>query len=96
MLAAVVLTAYYWSTAAADRIDNWRSRLIWLAFLLKAALEVTTTSSMYATGKSSSEPQSLWFQTCSMTPDQISLFGSAINLPQFCSMQVRAPLFVTY
>ena len=91
ILAAVVLAAYYWSTEAADRIDDWRSRLIWLAFALKLGLEISTSSSMYATGTRAPEngPQSLWYQTCTMTDEAVSMFSFAINLNQFCFMQVH-------
>jgi hypothetical protein len=90
VLAAIVLTAYYWSTEAADRIDDWRSRLIWLALALKFGLEIAQSSSMYSTGvnQPNNGPQSLWFQTCTMTPDTIALFSFTINLNQYCSMQV--------
>lgn len=90
IFAAIVIGAYYWSTQTADRIDDWRSRLVWLALLLKVCLEVATSSSMYATGVNapSNGPQSLWYQTCTMEPDQITLFSFAINLPQYCTMQV--------
>jgi hypothetical protein len=95
VLAAIVLTAYYWSTDAADRIDNWRSVLIWLAVALKISLEITISSSMYATGTHApaNGAQSLWYQTCTATGDVVSLFGFAINLDQYCSMQVRPPPF---
>jgi hypothetical protein len=94
IFAAIVLTAYYWSTQAADRIDDWRSRLIWLAVALKIGLEIATSSSMYATGAHgpSTGPQSLWYQTCTATSDQVTLFQFAVNLPQFCTMQVCASL----
>jgi hypothetical protein len=90
VFAGVVLGAYYWSTQAADRIDDWRSRLVWLALLLKVGLEVATSSSMYATGAHGpvDGPQSLWYQTCTADPDQITLFSFAVNLPQYCTMQV--------
>jgi hypothetical protein len=93
LIAAVVLVAYYWSVDAADRIDDWRSRLIWLVFILKIALEVTTSSGMYATGTRApaNGPQSLWYQTCTMTSETVSLFSFTINLDQFCNMQVRGP-----
>lgn len=96
IFAAAVLMAYYWSTSAADRVDNWRSFLIWGVFALKFSLEIAASSSMYHTGTKGSETglQSLWFQTCTMTNEQIALFGFAINLPQYCSMQVHAPLCV--
>lgn len=94
LIAAVVLTAYYWSTQAADRIDDWRTRLIWLTFLLKIGLEISTSSSMYATGTHApaNGPQSLWYQTCTATSTAVSLFHFTINLNQFCAMQVRTPL----
>jgi hypothetical protein len=91
VFAAVVLAAYYWSTETADRVDDWRSRLVWLALAVKIGIEIATSSSMVATGVNApaNGPQSLWFQTCTMTPDQITLFSFAINLPQYCTMQVR-------
>jgi hypothetical protein len=90
IFAGIVLAAYYWSTHTADRIDDWRSRLVWLAVTLKIGLEISTSSSMYATGAHgpSTGPQSLWYQTCTATPDQVELFHFAVNLPQFCTMQV--------
>jgi len=90
IIAAVVLAAYYWSTEAADYIDDWRSLLIWLIFVLKFALEIATSSSMYTTGTHapSDGPQSLWYQTCTATGDTVILFHFAININQFCSMQV--------
>jgi len=94
IFAGVVLGAYYWSTHTADRIDDWRSRLVWLALLLKVGLEVATSSSMYATGVNApaNGRQSLWFQTCSALPDQVALFNFAVNLPQYCTMQVCSTL----
>jgi hypothetical protein len=90
VFAVVVLAAYFYSTETADRVDDWRSRLIWLALAVKLGIEVATSSSMYATGVNApaNGPQSLWFQTCTMSPDQITLFSFAINLPQYCTMQV--------
>ena len=90
IFAGIVLAAYYWSTHTADRIDDWRSRLVWLAVTLKIGLEISTSSSMYATGADgpSTGPQSLWYQTCTATSDQVELFHFAVNLPQFCTMQV--------
>jgi len=94
IFAGIVLAAYYWSTQTADLIDDWRSRLVWLAVTLKIGLEIATSSSMYATGAHgpSTGPQSLWYQTCTATSDQVTLFSFAVNLPQFCTMQVCAPL----
>jgi hypothetical protein len=93
IFAAVVLGAYYWSTQAADRIDNWKSILVWLALLLKGGLEAATSSSMYATGAHgpSNGPQSLWYQTCTATSTDIALFSPTINLPQFCTIQACLP-----
>ena len=98
VIEVAVLTAYYWSTDAADRVDDWGSKLIWLITALKIGLEITTGSIMITTGVNSGANglQSLWFQTCTMTPYQIALFHVAINLPQYCTMQVPAHSFVTY
>jgi hypothetical protein len=91
ILAAIILWAYYRSTTAADRMDDWRSRLVWLILLVKVVLEITTSSGMYATGAhaptADGSAQSLWYQTCSATPDQVSLFSFTVNIPQFCTMQ---------
>jgi uncharacterized membrane protein YbhN (UPF0104 family) len=91
IFAAMVLVAYYWSTDTADRIDDWRSRLIWFAVALKAGLEIATSSSMYGTGTHAPAdgPQSLWYQTCTATSGAVALFSFAINLNQFCAMKVR-------
>lgn len=91
VLAILVLAAYYRSTDAADRLDDWRSRFIWLTLALKFGLEIAQSSSMYATGvnQPANGPQSLWFQTCTMTPETVALFSFTINLNQYCSMQVR-------
>jgi uncharacterized membrane protein YidH (DUF202 family) len=91
ILAAIILWAYYRSTTAADRMDDWRSRVVWLILLVKVVLEITTSSGMYATGAhaptADGSAQSLWYQTCSATPDQVSLFSFSVNIPQFCTMQ---------
>src|SRR5271169_361845 len=79
VFALIVLWAYYRSTTAAERIDDWRSRIIWVFLILKVALEIATSSGMYATGANAptadGSPQSLWYQTCSATPDQAKLFS---------------------
>jgi hypothetical protein len=94
VLAVFVLVAYYRSTDAADRLDDWRSRFIWLTLALKFGLEIAQSSSMYATGvnQPANGPQSLWFQTCTMAPETVALFSFTINLNQYCSMQVRPNL----
>ena len=94
VFSAVILVTYFWSTTAAERIDDWRFRILLLALLLKVALEITTSSGMYATGAHgpADGPQSLWYQTCTATSDDVSLFSFAVNIPQICTMQVCAPL----
>ena len=90
VFAACVLAAYLYSTTTAEKIDDWRSRILWLALFLKIALEITTSSGMYATGAHgpSDGPQSLWYQTCTATRDTVELFKPWINIDQFCGMQV--------
>src|SRR5271154_216006 len=71
VFSAIVLATYCWSTTLAERIDDWRFRILSLALIFKIILEITTSSSMYATGAHgpSTGPQSLWYQTCSATSD---------------------------
>ena len=90
LFAACVLTAYYYSTRTAERIDDWRSRILWLALFLKIGLEIATSSGMYATGAHgpSNGPQSLWYQTCTATRETVNRFESWINIDQYCGMQV--------
>jgi hypothetical protein len=95
IFSTVILMAYIWSATTAERIDDWRSRILLGLFLLKVALEITTSSGMYATGAHGPPdpaPQSLWYQTCTATPDIATLFHSVVNVPQFCEMQVSTIL----
>lgn len=91
IFSTVVLIAYIWSTTTtAERIDDWRSRILWVLLIGKIALEIATSSGMYATGAHgpADGPQSLWYQTCTATQDDANTFSSFINIPQFCGMQV--------
>ena len=90
IFAACVLAAYYYSTHTAEKIDDWRSRILWFALFLKIALEITTSSGMYATGAHgpADGPQSLWYQTCTATRETVGRFQSWINIDRFCGMQV--------
>jgi hypothetical protein len=94
IFSTVILVAYIWSSTTAGRIDDWRSRILMALFALKLGLEITTSSGMYATGAHGPPdpaPQSLWYQTCTATPDIATLFQSVVNIPQFCDMQVFLP-----
>jgi hypothetical protein len=92
IFSAVILATYFWSATLAERIDDWRFRILLVALTLKIALEIATSSGMYITGAHgpATGPQSLWYQTCTATSDVVSLFSFAVNIPQFCSMQVCA------
>jgi hypothetical protein len=90
VLSAVVLVAYLRSTTTAERIDDWRSGILWVLLIIKVASEIATASGMYATGAHgpADGPQSLWYQTCTATSDDAHTFAPFINIPQFCGMQV--------
>jgi hypothetical protein len=97
IFSAVVLTAYLWSTTTAERIDDWRSRILWVLLIVKVAMEITTSSGMYATGAHgpANGPQSLWYQTCTATADDAKNFAPFLNIPAFCGMQVFPQMYQT-
>jgi len=97
LFAVCVLVAYYYSTHTAEKIDDWRSRFLWVLLALKMILEIATTSGMYVTGAHgpANGPQSLWYQTCTATSDSVTLFSKWINLDQYCGMQVLLRVLVT-
>src|SRR5271169_3167771 len=50
VLAAIVLTAYFWGAAAADRWDNRRSKFTNTVSTVKIALAAVAAASMFVTG----------------------------------------------
>jgi hypothetical protein len=87
ILSGIVLVAYFWGTAAADRWDDRRSYVNKAIMLVRIATSSVVTAAFYQTANN---PNSLQGQTCGVNgaqPPKQSLFPS-FNFDKFCLMQV--------
>ena len=87
ILSGIVLVAYFWGTAAADRWDDRRSYVNKAIMLVRIATSSVVTAAFYQT---QNNPNSLQGQTCGVNgvePPKKSVFPS-FNFDKFCLMQV--------
>lgn len=91
-LATATLLAYFWGTKYANRWAMARTTLVAVSIGFAiimwaiAAYGLQSTSAFDGVGS-----QSLWSASCDATDQQHKLFGHAVNLNQFCLMQVCSP-----
>ena len=89
ILAASILTAYFWGVKAADRMSDRSGSFSNFVSVIKAGTHVVVFAGMFATANNCN---SLQGQTCGAPDTKPALFPK-FKFDQFCSQQVCHMLF---
>ena len=90
ILSAIVLIAYFWGVAAADRWDQRRSTFTNTISVIKVAMAAVAAITMFQTGNASNS-KTIFGQTCSPAADAKQSLFPQISFSSVCLMQVCHP-----